>query len=60
MSQPGLGTMCSPAATRESLTVVLDRINVIIDRLNVISSGTRSVVYIKIDAKVCFQGNGNI
>jgi hypothetical protein len=34
--------MCSPAATRETTTVV-------IDRLNVISSG--SVVYMKIDAK---------
>jgi hypothetical protein len=33
----------------------LDRLNVIIDRLNVISSG--SVVYMKIDAKVCFQGD---
>jgi hypothetical protein len=38
----------------ESSTVVLDRLNVIIDRLNVISSG--SVVYMKIGAKVCFQG----
>jgi hypothetical protein len=37
------------------LTVVLDRLNVIIDRLNVISSG--SAVYMKIDAKVCFQGD---
>jgi hypothetical protein len=43
----------------ESSTVVLDRLNVIIDRLNVISSGI-GVVYMKIDAKVCFQGGGNI
>jgi hypothetical protein len=47
--------MCSPAATYETSTVVLDRLNVIIDRLNVISSG--SVVYMKTDAKVCFQGD---
>jgi hypothetical protein len=38
------------------LDLVLDRLNVIIDRLNVISSS--SVVYMKIDAKVCFQGQG--
>jgi hypothetical protein len=36
-------------------TVVVDRLNAIIDRLNVISSG--SVIYMKIDAKVCFQGD---
>jgi hypothetical protein len=42
--------MCSPAAT-----VVPDRLNVIIDSLNVIRSG--SVVYMNIDAKVCFQGD---
>jgi hypothetical protein len=48
--------MCSSAATQEmTSTVVLDRLNVIIDRLNVICSG--SVVYMKIYAKVCFQGN---
>jgi hypothetical protein len=40
--------MCSPAATGETSTVVLDR-------LNVISSG--SDVIMKIDAKVCFQGD---
>jgi chorismate mutase len=51
----GPGTMCSPAATWETSTVVLDILNVIIDRLNVISSG--SVDYMKIDAKVCFQGD---
>jgi hypothetical protein len=28
--------MCSPAPTRETSTVVLDKLNVIIDRLNVI------------------------
>jgi hypothetical protein len=39
----------------ETLTVVLDILNVNIDRLNVISSG--SVAYMKIDAKVCFQGD---
>jgi hypothetical protein len=38
--------MCSPAATGENSTVVLDR-------LNVISSGS----VMKIDAKVCFQGD---
>jgi hypothetical protein len=42
----GPGTMCSPAATWETSTVVLDRLNVITDRLHVISSG--SVVYMKI------------
>jgi hypothetical protein len=48
--------MCSPVATREvTSTIVLDRLNVIIDRLNIISSG--SVVDMKIDAKVCFQGD---
>jgi hypothetical protein len=36
-------------------TVVLDRRNVIFDRLNVISSGI--VAYMKIDAKVCLQGD---
>jgi hypothetical protein len=30
-------------------------INAIIDRLNAISSG--SVVYMKLDAKICFQGD---
>jgi hypothetical protein len=50
----GPGTMFSPAATWEISTLVLGRLNVIIDRLNVISSG--SVVYMKIDAKVCFLG----
>jgi hypothetical protein len=44
-----------PAAKWETSTVVLDRLNVIIDRQNVIISGC--VVYMKIDAKVCFQGN---
>jgi hypothetical protein len=47
--------MCSPAATCETSTVVLDRLNVIIDRLNVISLG--SIVYMKIDAKACLQGD---
>jgi hypothetical protein len=36
----GPGTMCSPAATWETSTVVIDRLNVIIDRLNIISSGS--------------------
>jgi hypothetical protein len=40
---------------RPRSTVVLDRLSVIIVRLNVINSG--SVVYMKIVAKVCFQGD---
>jgi hypothetical protein len=46
---------CAHLQLHETSTVVLDRLNVIIDRLNVVSSG--SVVYMKIDAKVCFQGH---
>jgi hypothetical protein len=46
---------CAHMQLHETSTVVLDRLNVIIDTLNVISSG--SVVYMKIDAKVCFQGD---
>jgi hypothetical protein len=42
------GTMRTSAATGETSTVVLDI-------LNVISSG--SDAYMKIDAKVCFQGD---
>jgi hypothetical protein len=49
---------CAHLQLHEFSTAVLDRINVIIDRLNVISSG--SVVHMKIDAKACFQGDGNI
>jgi hypothetical protein len=39
----------------ETSTVVLERLNAINDRLNVISSG--SVAYMKIVAKLCFQGD---
>jgi hypothetical protein len=54
---------CAHLQLHETSTVVLDRLNVIIDRLNAIiidrlnaiSSG--SVVNMKIDAKVCFQGD---
>jgi hypothetical protein len=46
---------CAHLQLHETSTVVLDRLNFIIDRLNVISTG--SVVYVKIVAKVCFQGN---
>jgi hypothetical protein len=48
--------MCTPEATWETSTVVLDRLN-IINRLNVISSG--SVVYMKIDPKYV-SNKGNI
>jgi hypothetical protein len=46
---------CAHLQRHETSSVVRDRLNVIIDRLNVISSGTGVVV--KIDAKVCFQGD---
>jgi hypothetical protein len=46
---------CAHLQLHETSTAVLERPNVIIDRLNVISSG--SVVYMKIDAKACFQGD---
>jgi hypothetical protein len=42
----GPGTMCSHAATWETSTVVLDRLNVIIDRPNVNSSGSVHTWYI--------------
>jgi hypothetical protein len=46
---------CAHLQLHETSTVVLDRLNVIIDRLNVICSG--SAVYMKTDAKVCYQGD---
>jgi hypothetical protein len=51
---------CAHQQLHERSRLVLDRPNVIIDRLNVICSG--SVVYMKIDAKVCFHRaiGGNI
>jgi hypothetical protein len=46
---------CAHLQLNETSAVVLDRLNVIIDRPNVISSS--SVAYMKIDAKICFQGH---